>query len=606
MSNSGFGSRMTRRVSFIAATALAGSLLTVLAPASPGSAAATGPSTHRWVLNTMQRMTLEEKVGQLFVTHVYGETADTTVPADVAANRARYGVDNGAQVIAKYKPGGIIYFAWTRSVRNPQQIAGLSNGLQKAAADNRLSIPLLITTDQEQGLVARVGPPATQFPGNMALGAGRSATDAATAASITAKELRAIGINQNYAPVADVNVNAQNPVIGVRSFSEDPELAAQLTAAQVSGYQSENLAATGKHFPGHGDTSVDSHTGIPLINHTRDEWERLDKPPFQAAVDRGIDSIMTAHLIVPALDPSRDPATLSHPIMTGILRNEMGYDGVIVTDALDMAGVRGKYGDDRVAVLALKAGVDQLLMPPDFPLAYNSVIAAVRSGEISRQRIDESVYRVLRLKHKRGLVANPYVDESLVSSKVGTAAHYAAAQQITDKTPTLIKNGAELLPLTADSGKSVLVTGWGVSTTSTLAEKMSARGVAADPFQTGVNPTDAQIAAAVDRANARDLTVVLTNRAWFSGNSGQQKLVKALLDTGKPVIAVAVRDAYDIAYFTGAPTYVATYSYTHVSLESLTKVLFGEVSPTGKLPVTIPVAGSPGTALYPFGHGLSY
>ena len=403
-----------------------------------------------------------------------------------------------------------------------------------------------------------------------------------------------------------MNVNPQNPVIGVRSFSEDPDLAAELTAAQVRGYENDaGIATAAKHFPGHGDTSVDSHTGIPVIDHTRAEWERFDRPPFQAAIDAGAESIMTAHIVVPSLDASGDPATLSRPILTGILRQEMGYDGVVVTDSLGMQGVRDKYGDDQVPVLALKAGADMLLMPPDFDLAYNSVLDAVRSGEISERRIDQSVYRILRLKWKLGLVEDPYVDPADIPARVGTPEHYAAAQQITDRTTTLLKNDDNLLPLTP--GKNVLVTGWGPSTTAgTIASKMEARGDNAEVFETGTAPTDAMIETAVAKAEAKDLTVVVSYRAWVDSSAQQRKLVRRLTETGKPVIAVSVRDAYDIAYFPDVPAYLATYSWTGVSLESLVRVLYGEVSPTGKLPVTIPEAGDPSSTLYPFGAGLSY
>jgi beta-N-acetylhexosaminidase len=556
------------------------------------------------IISKIRRMTLREKVGQLFVTYAYGETADTNDPRNLTDKRV--GAANFRALIDKYKLGGIIYFAWSNNVNNPQQIANLSNGIQEAALSQRMSIPALITTDQEQGIVARVGPPATQFPGNMALGAGRNADDALTAARITGKELRALGINQNYGPVADVNVNALNPVIGVRSFAEDPQLAAGLTAAQVNGYQArDGVVATAKHFPGHGDTDVDSHTGVPLITHTREEWEELDAPPFQAAIDAGIGSIMTAHIIVPALDPAEDPATLSKPIMTGILREELGYDGVVVTDSLGMQGVRDKYGDDRIPVLALKAGVDMLLMATDLDLAYNAVLEAVRNGEISERRIDQSVYRILRLKFQRGLFRDPFVDVDEIDDVVGTPEHYAEAQRITDATTTLVANDAGLLPLDPDD-RDVLVTGWGVATTQTLADAIGRRGPSTDVYQTGANPSQAAIDEAVNRAEASDLVVATTMNAWTAPNSRQRDLVEALVATGTPVVVIGVRDAYDIAYFTEAETYLATYSYTAGALEAVTKVLFGEKSPQGKLPVTIPVAGDPDTALYPFGHGLSY
>jgi beta-N-acetylhexosaminidase len=585
---------------------LVAALLAAAVPLGAPAGARDGDAT---ILRLVQAMTLEEKVGQLFVTHAYGDRVDTTDPADVAANRAAYGVDNAAQLIDRYHPGGIIYFSWSNNVKNPQQIAGLSNGIQRVAMRQRLPIPLLVNVDQEGGIVARVGPPATQFPGNMALGAGRRVEDSYRAARIAAKELRAVGITADYAPVADVNVNPANPVIGVRSFGADTELVSSMTAAQVRGYQSAGVTATAKHFPGHGDTDIDSHTGVPVITHTNEEWERIDLPPFQAAIRRGIDSIMTAHIIVPALDPAGDPATLSRPIITGILRDRLRFDGVVVTDALGMQGVRDKYGDERIPVLALKAGVDQLLMPPEgsFALEYDAVLNAVRGGEISESRIDQSVSRILRLKRKLGLFQSPYVAEDEVSEIVGTPDHVAAAQQITDRTTTLIKNDTGLLPL-AGGHRKVLVTGWDVTTTQTLASDVARRGPSTSAYQTGINPTQPQIDAAVAQARDHDLVVVTTNRAWniTRHGPGQRDLVRALLATGKPVVVAAVRDPYDIACFTEAPTYVATYSYTAPALEALTKVLFGESAPRGKLPVMIPAAGDPGHVLYPYGYGLGY
>ncbi len=435
---------------------------------APAAAAGPGPGpVDPRIKHLLKTMTLEEKVGQLFVTYAYGQTADTTNAADVASNQKELGVDNGKELIEKYHLGGIIYFAWSNNVANPPQIAGLSNGLQRVATKSGARIPLMIATDQEHGVVTRVGPPATQLPGNMALGAGRSETDTYDAAQISGKELRAIGINQNFAPDADVNVNAQNPVIGVRSFGSDPSLVSSLVSASVAGYQGANVSATAKHFPGHGDTATDSHYGVPIINHTRAEWNSIDAPPFRAAIKRGIDSIMTAHIVVPSLDPSGTPATLSKPIITDVLRGELGYDGVVITDALTMQGVRDGFGDDRIPVLALKAGVDQLLMPAPgkLDIAYNAVLGAVRSGELTEKRIDQSVTRVLKLKMKRGLFEpkNVMVDEKKVGSRVGTAAHQARAQEITDSTVTLVKDDADALPLPAAAG-NVLVTGASVST----------------------------------------------------------------------------------------------------------------------------------------------
>ncbi|KAB2349153.1 glycoside hydrolase family 3 protein [Actinomadura rudentiformis] len=577
----------------------------------------------RRLLRLIRSMTLEEKAAQLFVLQVYGKSADTTDPADVARNRRLYGLDNAAQLIARYKPGGIIYYsADPPNVTDPQQLAAFSNGIQRAAMATPIPIPATIATDQEGGIVARVQPPATQSPGSMALAAGRRTGDARAMARITGRELRAIGINQDYAPDADVNVNPANPVIGVRSFGSDPALVSRMVAAQVDGYREGGVTGTVKHFPGHGDTRLDSHTSVPRIEHTREEWERIDLPPFKAAIARGADSIMTAHLIFPALDPSEDPSTLSKPIITGLLREKLGYKGVIVTDALDMKGVRDKYGDDRVPVLALKAGVDVLLKPPSFDangdglfrVQLNAVVNAVRGGELTERRIEESVYRILALKKKRGLFRDPYVDESKVGQVVGKPASLATAQRATDRTTTLVKNDARLLPLRPGARK-VLVAGWGVTTTRAIADEFTKRGATTAVQESGVSPTPERIQQTVAAAQDQDLIVAVTNRAWdietsTPGNPhngpGQMNLVKALIATGKPVVVVAARDPYDIAWFTEAQTYVATYSYTAEALRSLGKVLFGELSPAGKLPVTIPVRDKPGQTLYPFGHGLSY
>jgi beta-N-acetylhexosaminidase len=611
---------MSRRRRFVAISAASFVAMAGLG-AGTAQAAQSGhkPGKDQNVLRILHKMTLEEKVAQLFVLQVYGTSSDTTAPADVAANQKLYGLDNADQLIAKYHPGGIIYYSVDPpNITSPQQVAHFSNGLQRASMSQRVPIPVTIAADQEQGsVVSRVPAPFTQFPGSQALGAGRTPKDAYTSSKITGQELRAIGINTDYAPDSDVNVNPANPVIGVRSFGSDPALVAKFASEEVDGYQAAGVIPTAKHFPGHGDTATDSHTGVPIINHTKAQWEKLDLPPFKADIAHGVDSIMTAHIIVPALDPSGDPATLSKPILTGILRDQLHYNGVVVTDALGMQGVRDKYGDDRVPVLALKAGVDELLKPPTdnttgkglFDLQFNSVLNAVKSGELSESRIDQSVYRILALKLKRGLFKHPYVDESKVASVVGTPAQVATEQQITDRTTTLVKNA--LLPLPKD-GRKVLVTGWGVATTQTVADDIHKRGPATTVFQTGASPAQAQIDQAVAKAKDNDLTVVLTNAAWNnatgSGHNGpgQMNLVKALVATGKPVVVASVRDAYDIGYFPEATTYLVTYGYTPASLESLTKVLFGEIDPSGKLPVMIPVAGHPDQTLYPYGFGLRF
>jgi beta-N-acetylhexosaminidase len=383
-----------------------------------------------------------------------------------------------------------------------------------------------------------------------------------------------------------------------------------MVAGQVSGYQKDaGIIATPKHFPGHGDTATDSHTGIPVITHSKAQWQQIDAPPFKAAIKAGTSMIMSGHLVVPALDPSGDPATLSKPILTDTLRGELGYKGVIITDSLGMQGVRDKYGDAEVAVRAVLAGVDSLLMTPAMDASYNAVIAAVQSGRISERRLNESVARILLLKLRQGILFHPYTDASRLDSVVGTPAHLATADETTDRTTTLIKNDNATLPL-APGGKKILVTGYGAATTTTMADALARRGATVTRTAPGAAPTDAAITEAVAIAEGQDTVIVTTMKAWDTTVTdklgGQQKLVAALVATGKPVVVVAVRDPYDIAYLPGVSTYVATYSYSPVAIESAVRVIVGEVAPTGKLPVDIPAAGDPTTALFPFGFGLTW
>ncbi|MFE6521803.1 glycoside hydrolase family 3 protein [Streptomyces sp. NPDC057794] len=581
-----------------------------LASAAPALAAGTPDDTGLRAL--ISRMTLEEKVGQLFVMRVYGHSATAPDQADIDANLKEIGVRTAAELVAKYRVGGIIYFAWAHNTREPHQIADLSNGIQRASLGLPRGLPVLVSTDQEHGIVARVGEPATLFPGAMALGAGGSRRDARAVGRIAGAELRAMGIRQNYSPVADVNVNPANPVIGVRSFGADPRAVSALVAAEVTGYQGSGVAATAKHFPGHGDTNVDSHTGFPTITHSREVWERLDAPPFRAAIAAGIDSIMTAHLMVPALDPSGDPATLSRPILTGILRERLGYDGVVVTDSLGMEGVRTKYGDGRVPVLALKAGVDQLLNPPDLDLAWNAVLTAVREGELTEARLDESVLRILRLKAKLGLFRAPYVRQDGVERTVGTRGHLAAADRIAERTTTLLVNEGRLLPLSRRRYPKVLVVGADPASpsgttgppTGVLAGALAELGFTATALPTGTAPSAATIARAV--AAARDVDAVVAATYNVTAGSGQQALVEQLVATGRPVVAVAIRNPYDVARLPSVPAVLAAYSWTDVEVRAAARVIAGRARPLGRLPVPVQRADDPEQVLYPIGHGLTY
>ncbi|HEU5485538.1 MAG TPA: glycoside hydrolase family 3 N-terminal domain-containing protein [Microlunatus sp.] len=570
-------------------------LTTALCVSTLPAATAAPPSSSDELEATIADMSLEQKVGQLFVPYVDGATASTKA----AENRRRFGVDTPAEAVAKFHLGGVIYFAWSGNTDNPTQIAQLSNGLQQANTAAGNPVPLSIATDQETGLVARVGPPATVFPGAMALGAARDTRLTYDTYQITGRELRAIGINTDYAPDADVNVNPANPVIGVRSFSSDPKLVARNVSAAIGGLQDERVTATAKHFPGHGDTGEDSHYELPTITHTREQWEQIDAPPFRAAIKAGVDAIMTAHISFRALEPSGDPATLSRRVLTGVLRDELKVRGVIATDSLRMAGVRKMYSDAEISVRAIEAGADVLLDPELPALQIQAVIDAVRSGRLTEQRIDESVRRILIMKQNRGVLDEPLVDVGRVGSVVGKSSHRSWAQEITDHTTTLVTDDAQLVPLPS---RRTFVTGWGTTQVPQLASGLAERGWSTSSLVTGATPTAAKIADAVAASAGAEQIVVATSAAWK--DSGQRDLVAALLGTGKPVLVVALRDPYDIAHLDGVGSYLATYSSTTVAVESALRVITGEKRARGKLPVDILDPDSPATVLYPFGTGL--
>ncbi|MGW7477477.1 glycoside hydrolase family 3 protein [Nonomuraea muscovyensis] len=390
-------------------------------PTSGGAAQGRAPAQSGDVRRALAGMSLEEKVGQLFMPVLYGTTAGTVS----GENQARYGAQTPAKVVARYHLGGVILFP--ANVKSVGQVVALTNGLQKASPE----VPLLIGTDQENGLVSRMGALMTPFPGAAQVGATRSTALSRAVARATGDELRALGVNLDFAPVADVNVNPKNPVIGKRAFGDDPAHVSRMVSAAVKGFADANVAATAKHFPGHGDTDVDSHTGLPVIKHTRAQWERLDAPPFRAAIASGVDAVMSAHIVFPKLDPSGDPATLSKPILTGLLRDKLGFKGVISTDALNMEGVRKKYDDGEVAVRAVLAGADLLLMPNDFPKAYNAVLTAAKSGRISKQRLDQSVTRLLTLKQARGILRGaPAASAAKAAGVLRSAEHRRLAARV--------------------------------------------------------------------------------------------------------------------------------------------------------------------------------
>lgn len=597
----------TRRLAACTLSLLLAVALAVPGAAAPPQAAADSQdrrsggleSTRSLVERTLRQMTVKEKIGQLFWTRAYGASARDKAYAE--QNQADYGVDTAAQVVRKYRLGGVLYFAWAGNTSHPDQMVELSNGLQERATRSRSRVPLSLSIDQEGGIVQRLLEPGTVFPGNMPLGATRSRQLTRAQYRALGEELRAVGVNTNFAPVTDVNTNPANPVIGVRSFGEDPDLVGRLGTVATRALQTQNVGATLKHFPGHGDTEVDSHFGLPIVTYDRRTLEDIHLAPFRRAIARAEpDAIMTAHIIVEAID-AENPATLSRPVLTGLLRKDMGYEGLIVTDSLDMAGAREEYGDDQIPVLAVRAGADVLLNPPDMDAAWNGMLDAVRSGEISRQRLDRSVRRILRWKVDRGLFRDPYADPRAVEDHVGTPRHLAIAEDIATSAATVVANDEDLLPLAGDGNAAVV--GPSLGEPAVVAEEVTARGMAAETVATATNPTAAEIGAAAAAAQGKDLAVVTTYNARTY--AGQRDLVAAVIETGTPTLVVATRDPYDIAHLPGVETFMATYGNRPVSLRGAMAVAFGDAQPVGTLPVTIPTADG-GGVLYPYGHGLGY
>ena len=316
--------------------------------------AAAGLATPADAFDPVSRMSLAEKVGQMVVSYVYGDSATAPAPADVAANQAMFGADvrTGAQAVAKYHLGGVIYFTWSHNLAAPPQIAALSNGLQRAAmADS--GIPLQISTDQEGGVVNRIGAPLAVSPGNMAIGATFDPRAAYRAARVSGTELKALGINVVDAPVVDVNTNPRNAADGVRAFSDRTGHVARFAIKAVQGYASAGIGTQAKHFPGLGDTTVNTDNGVAVTDESRARILATHVPPFRAAIAAGVSSVMAAHIVAPALDPSGRPASLSRPIVTGLLRGTLHYDGVVITDALDAAALDG-YTNEQIVLEAVR------------------------------------------------------------------------------------------------------------------------------------------------------------------------------------------------------------------------------------------------------------
>jgi beta-N-acetylhexosaminidase len=502
--------------------------------------------------------------------------------------------------IKKYRPAGLTFFR-SLNIDDPNQVRQLTNALQRLARSLDLP-PLLIATDQEGGQLMAIGEGTTPLPGNMALGATGSTELACKAGEVLGRELAAMGINVNYAPSCDVNINPQNPVIGIRSFGEDPDTVAQLASAMIEGIQSQGVAATAKHFPGHGDTAGDSHHGLPSVPHTLERLQSVEFPPFQAAIVADAKLMMTAHLALPALDgPEAPPATLSRRILHGLLREELGFKGVIITDAMDMGAIRQGEALGEDAVRATTAGADLLLLtsnPEDQRRVYESLLQAAKNGKLKPETVSASVERILSLKH--WLAEQSQSDLSVV----GCVEHQAIATEIAERSMTLVRDDPGLLPLqpkpeqriAAIVPKPIDLTPADTSSyiTPGLGAALRRYHPNVDEFMLSYAPQDDEIADLLERLGDYDILILGTLNAYASPN--QAEFVRQALKLDIPPVVVSLRLPYDLTAFPEARTYICTYSILEPSVRALAKALFGKIEFKGRLPVSIP-------GLYPLGHG---
>ena len=567
-----------------------------------------------WVTKTLARMTPDEKVGQLIFSSI--NAAYLSTDSD-EFERLRH-------LVRDLKVGGFHVFgsaeALPQVMLNP--VWGGGNAARKgepysaAMLLNRLqsesAVPLLTSGDFEGG-AAYILNGATRLPRAMMIGATGDEQLAFKAGVVGATEARAVGVNINFYPVVDVNNNARNPVINLRSFGEDPAQVSKMAVAYIRGIQSTGAFATAKHFPGHGDTNVDTHLGLAVINHPRERLDQVELVPFKAAIAAGVDAVMSSHIVLPALDPAPGiPATLSRPILTGLLRNELRFSGLIFTDSMTMDAISKMLTPDKAAAQAVKAGADFVLHSPDDDAAFRGIKAAVAAGEISDAQINASVERILRAKARLGLHVNKQVDPAGIAAKFGTRAHAEIAQEINDKGITLIRDERNQVPLPVPQDANVLylsvldyASGWREGVPSrTMIPELKKRW----PNLTTVEVTDRTTASeyelirALTRRADAVIAGVFVRIASYSGRMDLSQPQIALLDSvaaqNKPFATVCFGNPYTATFLPKLPAVLLGFEFSDFTERAAAKALAGEIPIGGKLPIQLP-------GMFAIGHGLT-
>ena len=570
---------------------------TELAPVGPALIAQT--EDEAWVERTLTGLTLRQKVGQLIMPWVLGDFAPEGSPSH----------DRILEYIEDQGIGGVIM-----SVGSPTEVAAKLNDFQAHS-----NIPLLVAADLETGAGFRmrgaVQMPgtielggATDFPSLMAVGATADPQLAYEMGRITALEARGVGIHIPFAPVLDVNNNPDNPIINVRSFGENPEDVADLGAAFVRGVQEHGAIATGKHFPGHGDTETDSHLGLPVIPHSRARMDSVEMFPFRHAIEAGMGAVMTAHISVPSLDGGvGDPATLSSAVLTDLLRDEMEFDGLLFTDAMDMSAISRGFGAEEASVRAIEAGADVILMPPSVERAVEGIAAAVESGRIEASRIDASVRRILETKKQMGLDRDRTVQIDQIGQVVGIPAHTQVAAEIAERSITLLHNGGNLLPLLGTRSARVMSVSFRRTSDVLAGRYFNTRLRQTYPRLTtaglDVNSGPALYEDLLRQARQQALVILSTYVTAFS-QSGSLALPEEVVDfagqlteIGVPHIVVSFGNPYLITELPDVRAYMLAWSGSEVSQTAAAQALFGDIEISGRVPTRIP-------PLYEIGDGI--
>lgn len=517
---------------------------------------------------TSEGLSLEEQVGQVLCITLRGKTVSGTNLLD----------------LAEVRPGGVILYDSAGNIGSPTEVAAFDRDIQRWSLVCS-GVPLLIGIDQEGGRVARLREGFTLFPGNMALGATGDPLLAERAASVTGRELRTLGINVDFAPVLDVNVNPENPVIGDRSFGSSPEAVARFGFAAARGYREGGVLPVAKHFPGHGDTSVDSHLGLPLVPHGRERLEEVELAPFRAVFDAGVQAVMTAHVRVPALEPEQLPATFSRKVLRDLLRDDMGFRGIVFTDSMGMGAIRKGWSPGEAAVLAFQAGADMLIYgaDPDYSsekvrIVRDALLAAVKKGEISRERLGASVERILAAKEGLGLFDDPFPHEEDLL-ELASPGHMVLARDVARRSLTVLR-GEECLPVGVEGSFVIL---WPEKRAKYLPGLLE--------FCPRLVPV--VVSEDISSGEAEVLREELSGReVLFAGcfdlfrTPGFTRFLRGL--PVKKLVLLSFRSPYDLMQLPHAGAALALYGNTPVTLEALADFLDGQFVPSGKLPVELP------------------